>query len=148
MGTWDVGPFDNDPAADFADALDDAPPAERVELIRGALLSVIDEYAYLDAEAAAPAVAAAAVAAAHLPGGQVFQSRSFGPRSAIPPLPPNIMALTVPALDRVLGSRSQIGDLWDEAGYSDENSWREMTEGLRNLLAMAGPKATAPCLGP
>lgn len=27
MGTWDIGPFDNDTAADFAGDLDDALPA-------------------------------------------------------------------------------------------------------------------------
>lgn len=37
MGTWDVGPFDNDDAADFAVELDDAPPQARIEMI-GAIL--------------------------------------------------------------------------------------------------------------
>lgn len=27
MGTWDVGPFDNDTAADFSGSLDEAPEA-------------------------------------------------------------------------------------------------------------------------
>ena len=39
MGAWDIGPFDNDMAADFAGALDRAPAARRVELVRAALLS-------------------------------------------------------------------------------------------------------------
>ncbi|GAA2845920.1 hypothetical protein Acy02nite_47610 [Actinoplanes cyaneus] len=37
MGIWDVGPFDNDDAADFADALDDASAQDRIEMI-GAVL--------------------------------------------------------------------------------------------------------------
>ncbi|MFE0449682.1 DUF4259 domain-containing protein [Streptomyces sp. NPDC058914] len=34
MGTWDIHPFDNDTAADFANDLDDAEMAEREALIR------------------------------------------------------------------------------------------------------------------
>ncbi|MFI6588560.1 DUF4259 domain-containing protein, partial [Embleya sp. NPDC050493] len=29
MGSWDIGPFDNDMGADFADTLDEAPETER-----------------------------------------------------------------------------------------------------------------------
>ncbi|MER7679397.1 DUF4259 domain-containing protein [Streptomyces sp. NPDC096934] len=35
MGTWDLGPFGNDTAADFADAPDDAEPPARETPIRG-----------------------------------------------------------------------------------------------------------------
>ena len=38
MGTWDIGPFDNDTAADFGGDLDEAAWEERVSVIRGALL--------------------------------------------------------------------------------------------------------------
>jgi hypothetical protein len=37
MGTWDVGPFDNDDAADFAGDLDDAASDERENLVRSTL---------------------------------------------------------------------------------------------------------------
>jgi hypothetical protein len=37
MGTWDIGYFDNDIAADFAGGLDDAAPQERAGLLRVAL---------------------------------------------------------------------------------------------------------------
>jgi hypothetical protein len=37
MGTWDVGPFDNDTAADFGGDLDEAALEEREALISGAL---------------------------------------------------------------------------------------------------------------
>ena len=36
MGAWDIGPFDNDMAADFGGALDHAEPGERVEKVRAA----------------------------------------------------------------------------------------------------------------
>src|SRR5262245_13461015 len=67
MGTWDTGPFDNDTAADFANALDDAEPEAREALIRGVLVRTIDATGYL-AEAD-EAVAAAALIAAQCPGG-------------------------------------------------------------------------------
>ncbi len=34
MGTWDIGHFDNDTAADFSGALKDAAPGERAGLLR------------------------------------------------------------------------------------------------------------------
>ena len=37
MGTWDIGPFDNDVAADFSGNLDDLPQDRRAEALRTAL---------------------------------------------------------------------------------------------------------------
>ncbi|QTA36829.1 hypothetical protein JHY03_70450 (plasmid) [Streptomyces sp. CA-256286] len=37
MGTWDIGPFDNDTAADFAGDLDETALEEREAMIRGVL---------------------------------------------------------------------------------------------------------------
>ncbi|MFD7602088.1 DUF4259 domain-containing protein [Streptomyces mirabilis] len=42
MGTWGTGPFGNDTAADFANALDDAEPEACETLIRGVLIRTID----------------------------------------------------------------------------------------------------------
>ncbi|WP_222720583.1 DUF4259 domain-containing protein [Actinomadura sp. HBU206391] len=39
MGTWGIGPFDNDTAADFAGNLDDLTEDERPVAIREALLT-------------------------------------------------------------------------------------------------------------
>lgn len=52
MGTWDVGPFDNDTAADFAGDLDDAAESERENMIRHALTRTVDTPDYLDSEVA------------------------------------------------------------------------------------------------
>lgn len=49
MGTWDVGPFDNDTAADFCGDLDDAPAEDRLGLVRAALSDAADEDGELDA---------------------------------------------------------------------------------------------------
>jgi hypothetical protein len=68
MGTWDPGPFGNDTAADFADALDDAAsPGEREELVRGILTRTVKATGY--PEEAQEAVAAAALIAAQCPDG-------------------------------------------------------------------------------
>ncbi|TXS70747.1 DUF4259 domain-containing protein [Streptomyces sp. me109] len=41
MGTWDIGPFGNGTATDFADAPDDAEPRAREALIRGVLVRTV-----------------------------------------------------------------------------------------------------------
>ncbi|MFF0065776.1 DUF4259 domain-containing protein [Streptomyces sp. NPDC005279] len=46
MGTWDVGPFDNDTAAEFSGDLDQAPAADRGGLIRNTLVRAIGTYDY------------------------------------------------------------------------------------------------------
>ena len=62
MGTWGIGPFDNDTAADFAGDLDDALPGEPEALVRGVLTRTVKATGYLDE--AQEAVAAAALIAA------------------------------------------------------------------------------------
>ena len=76
MGTWDVGPFDDDHAADWCGVLHDAAPADRILLIRAALRAVTDsgDDDYLDGGVAVEAVAAAAVVASQLPGGETVTS--------------------------------------------------------------------------
>ncbi|MFF8955247.1 DUF4259 domain-containing protein [Streptomyces sp. NPDC014894] len=81
MGTWDTGPFDNDTAADFADALDDAAPAEREVLVRGVLTRTVDAGGWLNE--GEEAVAAAALIAAQCPGdGPV--DMPYGPETPMP----------------------------------------------------------------
>ncbi|MET8081526.1 DUF4259 domain-containing protein [Streptomyces sp. NPDC005303] len=72
MGTWDVGPFDNDTAADLGGDLDEVAAGEREGIVRSALTRVIDTAAYLEAPESevAVAVAAGALVAAQCPGGE------------------------------------------------------------------------------
>jgi hypothetical protein len=69
MGNWDIGPFDNDGAADWCGNLHDAEPAERVGLIRQALREAAAETGFLDSREGERAIAAAAVISSQLPGG-------------------------------------------------------------------------------
>ena len=84
MGTWGIGPFDNDTAADFAGHLDDAPPGEREALVRGVLIRTVRATGYLDE--AQEAVAAAALIAAQCPGGRPVET-VCGPEQPLPVFP-------------------------------------------------------------
>ncbi|MEV0523069.1 DUF4259 domain-containing protein [Streptomyces sp. NPDC050439] len=133
MGTWDVGPFDNDTAADFCGDLDDAPAEDRLSLVRAALSDAAEEDGELDASVAETAVAAAALVAAQCPGGEPVDP-VYGPEQAIP----DLLSQRDPAhqaLDRVLAEGSELRDLWEE---SDGEPWRKGVEGLRRVLQPVG----------
>lgn len=131
MGTWDVGPFDNDTAADFAGDLDDAAPAERLPMIRGALLRCADSGEYLDAPDAERAVAAAAPVVAQHPEGPPACS-VYGPSEAVPRLPGELRLLAVEALDRVVAPASELAELWGDAPSGPR--WRRGVARLRDAL--------------
>lgn len=123
MGTWAAGPFDNDGAADWAGALDDAEPQERTALVRAALAEAADEVDYLRVDVAEVAVAAAAVVAACLPDGLELES-GYAPKFLFSGerhvLPDDLVQLALRALDRVVADDSEWYELWDEGGSLDE----------------------------
>lgn len=138
MGTWDIGPFDNDTAADFAGALDGAAEGERAGMLRGALLRTAEAgEGYLDADVAVEAVAAAALVAAQCAGGEPI-SLTSGPRSPLPGLPEDLRALGVRALDRVVTKPSELMELWGESDRS--GPWRAEIRQLRDTLAGGGER--------
>ncbi|MFC9625509.1 DUF4259 domain-containing protein [Streptomyces sp. NPDC056930] len=134
MGTWDIGHFDNDTAADFSGGLDDAPQGKRAELIRDALADVVRTEDYLDSDEAAVAVAAAALVAAQCPGGEPVTT-AYGPDKPLPELPLELRDLAVQALDRVVAEPSELLELWTEGG--DGEQWKEGIGRLRAVLAQA-----------
>ncbi|GAA1994122.1 DUF4259 domain-containing protein [Catenulispora subtropica] len=111
MGTWDAGPYDNDSAADFANDLDDAPEHQRVAMVRAALTAAVENDGYLDLDEGAPAVAAAALVAYRLPGGEHFAPNGYGPEAPVPDLPPDLVPLAISAVERVLGEDSELAAL-------------------------------------
>ncbi|MFH8474690.1 DUF4259 domain-containing protein [Streptomyces sp. NPDC018000] len=134
MGTWDIGHFDNDTAADFSGDLDDAPQGKRAELIRDALTDVVRTEDYLDSDEAAVAVAASALVAAQCPGGEPVTT-AYGPDKPLPELPVELRGLAVRALDRVVTEPSELLELWSEGGHGEP--WKE---GIGRLGAvLAGP---------
>ncbi|MET9619442.1 DUF4259 domain-containing protein [Streptomyces sp. NPDC006464] len=133
MGTWDIGPFDNDTAADFSGDLDDTPPAERAALIRATLGEVIETGTdYLDSDVAVQAVAAAALVASQCPGGDPVPT-PYGPDEALPELPVELRPLAVEALDRVLTEPSELLELWGET--DEAGPWKATLVRLREVLA-------------
>ncbi|MFI0417468.1 DUF4259 domain-containing protein [Spongiactinospora sp. 9N601] len=119
MGTWDVGPFDNDTAADWCGDLNDAAPAERLDMIRRALADAANADGYLDSREACAAIAAAAIVAAQRPGGPEIDD-VYGPDfltgGAPIDLPTDLAPLAVRAIDRILGDDSEWRDLWEDSG--------------------------------
>ena len=122
MGTWDVGPFDNDTAADWCGDLDDAAPAERVQIIRGALSAVADRGGeYLDQDLACEAIAAAAIVAAATPGGTRIDTPyapDFLVEGGAVAVPADMGPLALRALDRIVGDDSEWRALWEESAES------------------------------
>ncbi|MFJ1757122.1 DUF4259 domain-containing protein [Kitasatospora sp. NPDC088134] len=136
MGTWDIGAFDNDHAADFSGELDEAAPAERGALLRTALTEVLAVGAddYLDSDVAVTAVAAAALIAAQCPNGTPVTT-AYGPQEPLPALAADLRPLAVAALTRVLAEESELAELWDE---TDEGpAWRADVARLRTVLTAA-----------
>jgi uncharacterized protein DUF4259 len=123
MGSWGTGPFDNDDAADFANELGRADPAERLTLIRTALQDALDAD-YLEVDGGNRAIAAAATVAACRPGGPEVDP-GYGPAflalgDGVAAPPPDLVELAGAALDRVQGEESEWRDLWDEAAGLDD----------------------------
>ncbi|WP_406481271.1 DUF4259 domain-containing protein [Streptomyces sp. NBC_01615] len=136
MGTWDVGPFDNDTAADFSYTLDEAAEGEREGIIRAALVRTVDTHGYLDQDISVEAIAAAALVAAQCPGGDPITT-VYGPDLPIPELPADLRELAVHALDRVVAEPSELMELWDESG--EHGPWRATISALRNALLPQAP---------
>ncbi|MFJ3145820.1 DUF4259 domain-containing protein [Streptomyces halstedii] len=140
MGTWGMGHFDSDTAADFAGRLDDTPPAEREAVVKEALAVTAGTGAgeYLDADDGVVAVAAAALLAAQRPGGTPVDS-AYAPDEPVPPLAPELRELAVRALDRVVADASELLELWADVGEGEE--WSAGVRSLRATLAAGGQEA-------
>ncbi len=135
MGTWDVGPFDNDTAADWCGDLDDAAPEQRVVLIRDALSRVAEHGdEYLDSDDAVEAIAAAAIVASQLPGGTAIDT-AYAPdfllEGGIVGVADDVPAIALRALDRIVGDNSEWRELWEEA----EESYPQALASVQSIRA-------------
>ncbi|MER7330468.1 MULTISPECIES: DUF4259 domain-containing protein [unclassified Micromonospora] len=122
MGTWDDGPFDNDTAADWCGELHDADPSARAAMVRAALTTAALNTGYLDHDDAVSAIAAAAIVASLMPGGDPITS-PYAPDFLLAgeslDLDDDLPQLAVEALDRVLSDDSEWRSDWSEAGVSE-----------------------------
>ncbi len=135
MGTWDYGPFDNDDAAEWCGHLEEAEPAHRVAMIRDTLSEVLGEDDYLDSYVATPAIAAAAVVASQLPGGEPITSAyapDFLTSGGSLDIPADLPALALRALDRVAADDSEWRDLWEDSLPKALAALRPIRETLEN----------------
>ncbi|MFE5796918.1 DUF4259 domain-containing protein [Streptomyces sp. NPDC056503] len=136
MGTWDIGPFDNDTAADFSYRVDEAADGRKAEVLLTAFREVTGTGEdYLDADLSMEAVASAALVAAQCPGGEPVTT-SYGPKKPLGVLPAELRAEAVAALDRVLAEPSELLELWEESG---DETWQAGVRELRAVLAGARP---------
>jgi hypothetical protein len=137
VGTWDKGPFDNDAAADWSGQLDDAEPEDRLDLIRSTLSAAADELDYLDSHEACEAVAAAAVVASQLAGGDLIDS-PYAPDFLLAgeslELERDVPPLAVRALDRIMAEESEWRDLWEDASERDRDGAFAVVARLRSAL--------------
>ena len=117
MGTWSVGPFSNDAAADLLSALDEAAPAQARDLLREALANATANDGYLDVDDGQAAVAAAAVVAAQPLRGSRLDLSTVPPWLAEGGLdiPQELDGLALAALDRVLEEDSELRGLWEDS---------------------------------
>ncbi|MEU6024271.1 DUF4259 domain-containing protein [Micromonospora sp. NPDC048871] len=136
MGTWDSGPFDNDTAADWCGALDDADVAKRPMMVREALSRAAGEEGYLDADVACAAIAAAAIVAAQQPGGPAITS-SYAPDFLLDggrlDLPDDLAPLAARTLDRIMAADSEWHFLWQDAAGPTNPAFNTVHE-LRKVL--------------
>ncbi len=145
MGTWGTGPFDDDTAADWCLVLDAAPPGDRVQIVRDALVSVLEKMGCPDYGIAVRAVAAAAVVASQRLGGSHLVHSDYGPEflkgEGATVLPSDLVDLAETALARVASDGSEWFTLWadgDRAGEAVRN-----LERLRKILVPDWPDAEA-----
>ncbi|WP_151771848.1 DUF4259 domain-containing protein [Streptomyces abyssomicinicus] len=129
MGTWDTGPFDNDTAADFCGALDEAAEGERLEMVRAVLLRAAgtDLTVHLDAPLGEEAVAAAALVAGQCPRGEPVDT-PYAPDEPLPDLT-GLRAPAAESLERVVTGPSDLLELWE-----GDPAWLSVVRRLRDAL--------------
>lgn len=136
MSTWGYGPFDNETAEAWCTDLADVGRRDRVRMIREVFHAVLAEEDYLDGALAAEAIAAAAVIASLLPGGEDIESGFdldlFGDDESAH-VPDDLPGLARQALNRVVGDGSEWVENWEEDGELEE-ALAEL-EPIREILA-------------
>ncbi|WP_291519399.1 DUF4259 domain-containing protein [Acidovorax sp.] len=133
MGTWSHEPFGNDDAKDWAYELEDA---NDLSLIESALDIALESEDYLEATEASEAVAAVEVLAKLL--GRGTQTDSYTEKvdewvksiSAKPDAA--LVAKAMLTLERVLGEKSELRELWEESG---EEEWLGSIRALQSAIS-------------
>ena len=133
MSAWGELAFENDTGCDWAYGLDEC---EDLAMVEEAFAAVEDEEDYLDADVACEALAACEVIA-RLNGNHGYQSDATETVDAWAAahedltVPEALVERAQAVIDRVLGKRSELRELWEDR---DSDAWRAGVEDLRDRL--------------
>lgn len=133
MGTWGIGSFENDDAADFMiDVLDSGD----LSLIREVLDNVLTSTEYVEARDAALAIVAAEIATAALGRATLAAQQEAGLADWLarirPTIDDNLRQQAVNALRRILAEHSELRELWEDTG--DFQDWQATVMDLEQQL--------------
>ena len=114
MGTWQVGPFDNDDAMDFFDEVEDTPDAQVPPKLRETLVAVVERPGQIELAEGHVAVAAACLVAAGRSRAAATGNSSVDAwlSSHRPAVTAEDQRVALAALDRVTGPDSEWMALW------------------------------------
>lgn len=135
MGTWGIGPFENDSANDWAYSLDEATDLSVVE-------SALDEVIAsacdcLEVDAAASGLAACEVLACLIGRGTEPDAYSEKVHTWVSGVALKadaaVLAKAKSAIDRILGAESELRELWEES--EDADTWLSSVQDLRSRLS-------------
>jgi len=134
MGTWGIGSFENDDAADFMiDLLDSGD----LSLVREVLDNVLTSTEYVEAPDATLAIVAAEIVAAARgrPTPAATQEEGLADWLARirPTIDADLAARARDALTRILADNSELRELWEET--DDLHDWQAVMAELRGHLA-------------
>ena len=133
MGTWGIGSFENDDAADFMiDVLDSGD----LSLIRETLDNVLTSTEYVEAPDATLAIVAAEIVAAARGRPTLAAQQEPGLADWLAHVRPSIDADLVrqarDALARILAENSELRELWEET--DEAPAWRAVVDELATQL--------------
>ena len=114
MGTWQVGPFDNDDAMDFFDEVEETPDAQVPPKLRETLVAVVERPGQIELAEGHVAVAAACLVAAGRSRAAATGNSSVDAwlSSHRPVVTAEDQRVALAALDRVTGPDSEWMALW------------------------------------
>ena len=135
MGTWGMGPFENDGANDWAYSLEETSDLGLVESALDAVIASAGDY--LEAGTGEIGLAACEVLACMLGRGLKpdAYSKKVHAWVANVDLEPDaaILAKAQSAIDRIVEPGSELRELWEES--NDAGAWRSSVQDLRSRLS-------------
>ena len=134
MGTWQVGPFDNDDAMDFFDEVEETPDADVPPKLRKALVAVVERPGQVELAEGHVAVAAASLVAAGR--SRIAATGNASVDAWLSAHRPAVTAedqrVALAALDRVTGPDSEWMTLWSNSPVGP--AVEERIASLRQIL--------------